>query len=440
VAFFAATGLFAAASVGCNGAKEEGPAGSVESDTGGLTWDEDPEPGPLSCEDAVVAPGDVVLEGPELGGFCQSHNAVEGNLTIVGAEVEQLSEIACLCSVGGVLTVEDTMVAKLDGLDGLKSLGGLALINNPALTDIQALGNIGGEIGGIGIIGSPELRNLAGLDHIEVAGPLTLEGLGIQSLRGLGSLVTVGDLTLRDLPDLETMEGAPLLDFVDGAVLVENTPGHTFEGLELIRRVRNSFTIRDSEATLHGLENLAAIGGTLFFDNVTRMESLEGISRLGEVGGHFRIDNAPMLNSLNGASNLRNINGSLWLARTNVSSLAGFTAIVAIGGLHLDTNPYLTSTAGLPPVIDYGELILHWNAELVELTHLDTVRTVSGPLTISGHVALSQLDALHGIEAVEGDVNIVNNIALSNEEAQQLIDAIGRDAISGEVNISGNSG
>ena len=90
--------------------------------------------------------------------------------------------------------------------------------------------------------------------------------------------------------------------------------------------------------------------------------------------------------------------------------------------------------------MELSELVLHWNASLVELTHLDTVRTVTGPLTVSGHVELARIEELYGISAVGGDVTIVNNVALPSEEANGLVDSIGRDNIGGEIDVSGNSG
>jgi hypothetical protein len=395
----------------------------------------------MSCEDPSVAPGDIVLELDVLDQFCVENNAVEGDLTLLGSGAVDLSMLSCLCSVGGELSIVESGLETLDGLDRLESVGSLSLVENRQLTDIQALGSLT-EISGDAVLsGSPNLLNLLGLHGVTATGALTLDGLGIASLRGLDSLVTVGgDLTLRDLPGLTDMNGGSSLDFVDGTFLVEGTPDHDFTGLDSIRRVRRALVVRDSEASLVGLDSLGTIGGSLFLDGVPRISSLDGLSGLSEIGGHLRIYDAPSLNSLSGPSNLRNISGSLWLLRTNVASISGLTGLIAVGGLHLDTNPYLTSTAGLPPVIELSELVLHWNADLVELTHLDTVRTVAGPLTISGHAALDQVGPLFGIQFVEGDVTIVNNVALSADDAQALVDEIGAENITGAVDVEGNSG
>jgi hypothetical protein len=435
--------------VGCAGDDNPPPQAIPDDGLDGLSQidDDDDDDGRdgtgdrMSCEDPSVASGNISLEVDALEQFCAENNAVEGDLTLSGAGAVDLSVLSCLCSVGGELSIFDSDLVTLDGLDRLETVGSLSIVDNRQLSDIQALGSLTDIPGEAVVSGSPDLLNLLGLHGVTATGGLTLDGLGIASLRGLDSLVTVaGDLTLRDLPALTDMSGASSLDFVDGTFLVEDTPDHDFTGLESIRRIRSALVVRDSGASLVGLDNLGTIGGSLFLDGVPRISSLDGLSGLAEIGGHLRIYDAPSLNSLSGPSNLRNITGSLWLLRTNVASISGLTGLIAVGGLHLDTNPYLTSTAGLPPVIELSELVLHWNADLVELTHLDTVRTVAGPLTISGHAALDQVGPLFGIQFVEGDVTIVNNVALSAEDAQALVDEIGSENITGAVDVEGNSG
>jgi len=429
---------------------DKGDEGTTpETDSEGLGGDDggddsggdDGTSGELSCDAPVVAAGDVALDADSLVSFCDEHNAVEGDLVLSGGGFSDITALSCLCSVGGTLVVEGTELKTLDGLADLSIAGGLSIVDNADLNDLTGLSGVTSVPGAVTISGSPELVHLTGLDHLESTGPFTLEGLGIANLRGLGSLHTVGgDFTVRALTGLADMSGAGRLDFVDGSFIVENTGSHDFTGLDNIRRVRQAFILRDSEASLVGLDSLSSIGGTLLIEQATRLTSLDGLSGLAEIGGHLRIEDAPTLNSLSGPSNLRNITGSLWLAQTNVTSLSGISGIIAVGGVHLDTNPYLTSTAGLPPVIQLSELVLHWNADLVDLTHLDTIRTVDGPLTISGHASLAQLDELYTIEAVTGDVTIVNNVAMSAEEAQGLVDAIGPENIGGTIEVSGNSG
>jgi hypothetical protein len=423
-----------------------GPDGLA--DVGDGDPDDSPEDGPndgsvLSCATPVAVSGDVTISGAAEIDFCENANAVEGSLILTGAAFgdDQIEQLSCLCSVGGALVVDGTDVSALDALDRLSTVGGLELTDNAMLQSIQGLANVASLDGDVVISGSPSLTNLVGLGAVETMGAVTLSDLGLVNLRGLESLTTVeGDLTLFDLYGLVDMTGAGALDFVDGNFIVEQTGAHDFAGLDSIRRVRQALIVRDSEASLDGLDHLATVGGSIILERVARLSSLNGLSGVAEIGGHLRIDEAPTLNSLVGPSNLRNINGSLWLTQTNVSALNGLSRLVAVGGLHLDTNPELVSTAGLPPVVNYSELVLHWNASLVDLTHLDTVRSVEGALTVSGHVSLAHLDELYSLESVGGDVTLVNNVSLSSDEANDLVNAIGRDNIGGVIDVSGNSG
>ncbi|HCH64355.1 MAG: hypothetical protein CL927_12385 [Deltaproteobacteria bacterium] len=430
------------------GSYDGGSAGDSPSEPGGDAGegsggDASDVVGSLSCANPIAVAGDVTLEAGIETELCDTANAVEGSLVVRGADIgdTELDALSCLCSVGGALVLEDTAVTTLDPLARLTLVGGLELVGNNALYSVQGLSNLSVLDGDLVVGGSPELANLVGLGAVETTGALSLSSSGFTNLRGLDSLVTVGgDLTLTDLPNLVDMAGAGSLDFVDGSFVIEGAGTHTFQGLDSIRRVRQALIVRDSEGSLEGLDSLATVGGTVYLERMSRLQTLDGLSGLAEIGGHLRVDDAPTLNSLAGLYNLRNISGSLWLTKTKVTALTGLSRIVAIGGLYLDTNTELTSTAGLPPVVELAELVLHWNSALVDLTHLDTVRTVAGPLTVSGHVALSRIDELYGIETVEGDVTVVNNVSLSSEEANGLVDAIGQGNIGGGIDVSGNSG
>ena len=227
---------------------------------------------------------------------------------------------------------------------------------------------------------------------------------------------------------------------MDGNFSVSETGAHDFSGLDSIRRVRGALVLMDSSATLEGLDALATVGGTLRLSNVDRVRDLQGLSGLTEIGGHLRIEDAPALTSLSGMTALRNITASVWLERTEVASLAPLQTVLAVGGVRLDTNSQLTSTAGLPPVIELSELVLHWNSSLAELTGLDTVRSVTGDLAVDGHVELDSLMELMEIGSVGGNFSVQNNTVLSDADGEALRDAIGSENIAGTITIGGNRG
>lgn len=397
----------------------------------------------MTCAAPVWLPGDYAPAATELAGICADGNAIEGDLVLGGSELtdELLADLDCLCAVGGILQITGTGLTELTALRALEATGGLEVVDNMRLETLAGLSALSTVDGALLVAGNVEMVRIEGLSALTNSGAVSLVDLPLVNLRGLESLVTVtGDLTLDQLPELVSMEGMSSLDFVDGNFSVTNTGAHDFSGLDSIRRVRNALVLMDSQASLEGLDSLATVGGTVRLERVSRLRDLNGLSGLAEIGGHLRIEDAATLSSISGMTALRNVTGSVWLERTNVGSLAPLQTTLAVGGLKLDTNPELTSTAGMPPVIGLSELELHWNSSLVELTGLDTVRTIDGDLLVNGHVQLDSLVDLLGVTSVGGDLSVQNNTALSRADGEALRDAIGVENIGGTVTISGNGG
>ena len=436
--------------MGCNKDKQGSDTGGdgLSAETGTSDGDGDDDGGgdgdgaPLTCAELVWLPGDLSPDASSVGDICAAGNAVEGSLVLSGDAITDVvvSELDCLCAVGGVLRVSQTALSSLQGLSSLQTTGGLEVVDNAAL---ETLGGLSGltSTEAVTISDNPAMVRIEGLSALRTAGPMTLSGLPLTNLRGLESLEEVGgDLVLERLDALESMQGLSSLDFVDGNFSVTFTGAHDFSGLDAIRRVRSALVLMDSSASLDGLDSLSTVGGTVRLERVDRLRDLAGLSGLTEIGGHLRIEDAPTLNSLTGMTALRNITGSVWLERTNVASLAPLQTTVAVGGLRLDTNPELASTAGLPPVIALSELVLHWNPSLTELTGLDTVRSVDGELAVDGHAQLGSLMELMEIGSVSGDFSVQNNTLLSDADGEALRDSIGSEDIGGTITIGGNSG
>jgi len=398
---------------------------------------------PLSCDTPVWLSGDFAPDAASVGDICAEGNAIEGDLLLSGSDLtdDLLAGLDCLCEVGGVLQVTDTGLTSMNGLSSLSSTGGLEVVGNARLETLDGLDALATVDGPVLLSQNPEMLRIEGLTSLQTTGAVSVVDLPLVNLRGLESLVTVGgDLVLDQLPALESMQGLSSLDFVDGNFSVTNTGSHDFSGLDSIRRVRAALVLMDSSASLAGLDALATVGGTVRLERVDRLRDLNGLTGLAEIGGHLRIEDAPTLNSLSGMTALRTISGSLWLERTNVGSLAPLQTTLAVGGLRLDTNPELVSTAGMPPVIGLSELVLHWNTSLGELTGLDSVRTIDGDLAINGHVQLDSVVELMEVEAVGGNFSVQNNTLLSDADGEALRDAIGSENIGGTITIGGNGG
>ncbi len=441
--------LLAAVAWSACGSGKDSPASSGSpplgdtGDTGTTSDTDDSGSGPMTCAAPVWLPGDYTPAATDLAGICAEGNAIEGDLILEGLDLTdaRLAELDCLCAVGGNLLITGTGLTDLTALRSLESAGSLEVVDNTLLETLDGLSALATVDGPLQVARNASLARIEGLSALTSTGPLSLIELPVVNFRGLESLVTVGgDLTLDQLPNIVSMQGLSALDFVDGNFLVSNTGDHDFSGLNRIRRVRNAFVVADSLATLDGLDSLATVGGTVQLQRVSQLRDLNGLSGLSGIGGHLRIEDAGLLNSISGMNSLQGISGSVWLERTNVGSLAPLQTTLSVGGLRLDTNPELTSTAGMPPVIALSELVLHWNASLDELTGLNTVRTIEGDLMIDGHVQLGSLVDLMDVISVGGDLSVQNNTVLSGADGEALRDAIGEENIGGTITISGNGG
>jgi hypothetical protein len=127
---------------------------------------------------------------------------VVGDLTIVN--VESLALLDALQRVDGTLTVRDTRATSLQGLQGLRSVRGLSIWNNPVLRDVSALKGLA-QARFVHLHGNRELGSPRGLESLGELDELVIQRSGFMTLDGLDGLRRVGRLELRDNPKLVSM-------------------------------------------------------------------------------------------------------------------------------------------------------------------------------------------------------------------------------------------
>src|SRR5690606_9327446 len=92
---------------------------------------------------------------------------VSGNLTILGANITDLTPLSNLTSVGGYLFISNSNLNNLDGLSNLTSVGGYLRINaNSNLTNLDGLSNLTSVGGYLFIDFNFNLDNLDGLSNL----------------------------------------------------------------------------------------------------------------------------------------------------------------------------------------------------------------------------------------------------------------------------------
>ena len=241
--------------------------------------DDDDDVTPGDCETGVVHHmGNVTITSDdEAEGFCDSFNAIAGNLSVSG--VSTLEPLACLCSVqGGVTIAQSPDLPHVDGLSQLEQLAWLSIVDNAGLTSIAGLASLAFVMGNLEIHSNPLLVSLSGLDGLQsVSGFFLLYGnRSLTDLDGLGSLSSVGwYLAIEQDDGLLSLDGATALRSVGGNLhisdddLLTSLSGlHGIEQLggDLIVTGNAALTVSEADA-LRDAIGVANIGGAIVLED-----------------------------------------------------------------------------------------------------------------------------------------------------------------------------
>ena len=159
-----------------------------------------------------------------------------GSLQLAGLGLEAMPLLTSLDGLGPLTSGEVELIhlPKLTSLQGLESwtTGSLLLIDLPL---VPSLAPLGAYTGGpwIQIYGLPLVPSLTGLDKLQSAQTLMIgdcldggtQGMAsLTSLKGLGSLTTVGELLITNSPKLTSLAGPDKLGAVTERLAIVNTP------------------------------------------------------------------------------------------------------------------------------------------------------------------------------------------------------------------------
>lgn len=402
---------------------------------------------------------------------------IQGDVTIRGADINNLSPLSSLNSIGGFLYILDNpMLPNLDGLSSLTSVGGYLYIEfNPIMTNVNGLS---------------ALSTVGGFVYFRQNGDLA-------DVDGLSSLTTVGGyLNFHFNGALANLEGlSSLTSVTDGMELLNNSSLIDLDGLSALTSLGGGINIEDNGGliSLGGLSSLSSIGGGLSIVNNTALPNLTGLSSLTTLAGGITVISNDVLTTLNGLENIDhtsitnlNIQNNTILSNCEVQSICDYLGIPAnsatisgnatdcasraeveaaciecpAGGLTLDSQAdiddfatnypgcavisghltiqesipgNITSLAGLSQLTNIdGTLSVSSNSSLTSLNGLDNIITVDG-LAIIGLSSLPNLSGLGSLTTIEQALNIYSNTGLTNLTGLSSIATID------DVEIIGNS-
>jgi hypothetical protein len=245
---------------------------------------------------------------------------------------------------------------------GVSSSGSIFALNQ---ADVDALSGCR-ELPGTLYVRVPEEESdtfsLAALADLEVVdGLLSIAG-PLDSLAGLESLERVGSLELRNLrvsdltslANLQSVQRAPSDDRSRGLIRIQDCD-------ELVDLTGLEALTRWSSISLANLDNLTTLDGLHTPPLVERAE----------------ISEAPRLVDVSALATMEDV-GTLWLTRTAIPNLAGFS-IHTVESVGLYENDALTDLAGLSRLQKLYNLWIEGNDALlrVELPALDDFAAIS---------------------------------------------------------------
>lgn len=236
----------------------------------------------------------------------------------------------------------------------------------------------------------------------EVADPLGRTSTAVVTLEVLSCSACTGGVVDSDT-DLGAYRRCAL---IDGDLSVARVS--SLEDLACLRTMNGNLTIEDELDDLSGLRNLQHVDG--FLTLVGPMGGLQGLESLATVlyGLQLRESDAT---TLAGATALEAI-GSLTLESNGVLvSVEGLDG-VPLGSLRAEDNPVLESLDGLALQAELYTVELIDNPGLRDLTGLAGVERIEN-LTLEGDGSLTDLSGLDALTFV-GDIDIIANASFQS--------------------------
>lgn len=342
----------------------------------------------------------------------------------------------------------------LDGAVFGESLAVVSVDNNVSLASVRGLGNVR-RLTTFSLSGSPSLVTLEGLEQLAEVDGLGLFGLGVQSLAGLGALVTAEQISLGSLLRLVDLAGMSSLTRVSHLAIAECRALTSLVGLGAFSA--GALSLRSVGASsLAGLEAVS-IESELEVSESPSFTSLTGLPELGE-SAWLRLANLSALADTSALAG-RSVLGHLVLEGTGLGVLSGLGALQRAQRIELFNNYNLTEIEDSPQLSQVGQIRIDANPLLrtlpawgavtgpcagcadVSLRIWNNAALESGPelpalqsaseVLIANNPSLRELSSWLSLRELH-TLRVVNNVSLVSLELPALEQASGLD-------IHGNS-
>lgn len=354
--------------------------------------------------------------------------------------ITDLSALATITSISGDLRVRRTLeLTNLQGLHNLQAIGGdLRLIDNVGLEEINALSNVTQYAEPeIYVHDNRNLLSIRGLQGVELASRLNVHSnMRLPNLDGLQNLRGVTEVLFFSRYQESTgLDGLSGLTFT-GDLEIFGGGLDNLRALSALDSVGGRLGLRFFEnlSSLDDLNNLSYVNH-LFLEDLVNLSSLSGLGNLRTVAGDITIQRCDLLTDLSGLENVTQAAEIAIRDNDNLSSFNGLNNLERAAWLEVSTNPNLEEVSSLSKLqIVFDNLVFWNNPKLRSLQGLEGLTSVRR-LTIAGSEVLNNLDALQNITTL-GDFDIVNNPSLTILTPFQALEKIDRFTADGNAALT----
>lgn len=245
----------------------------------------------------------------------------------------------------------------------------------------------------------------------------------IQNCREITGSLTFNGVVFEEL-------NLPYLQFIGESLFIHEIQGLTnLQGLSSLVSVGKHFRVTNcfDLTSLDGLEKLEVVGDELYVTGNPSIVNIDALRGIQEVPGRtLHVSSNASLESIHGLENITRVGGSVRIWNNPyLVSLAGLENLTSIG-----------ETADS----DYQDLDIRQNTRLAELDALAGIESIYGHLRLETNNALHTLDGLSNLVKIGQGVTVTNNYYLPTCEVEALVERVeALEGIGGEITIDANN-
>jgi PKD repeat protein len=359
-------------------------------------------------------------------------------------DITSLAPLANLQTILGNLTIRNTLLESLTGVDNLQQIGGnLVLNNNTILTDLSAIATLTDNdiTGNVIINGNSSLdcpaQNLAftvnaSTDNLvncnEPPDPIdpVVDAPVITAFTATPEEIEAGQSSLLEWMITGT---APITLTLEGGATTQNVSAQTSLTVnptvttDYILTATNSADEVQVTATVTVNPTATTCEGDYL---VTSQADLDNLATCTVITGNLVLEDTP-ITDLTPLVNLTSIGGSLLIRdNQNLLNLAGLENLTNVGGgLDIDNNPLLTSLEPLSNLQTIGGFLDIDDTALTDLTGLGSLTSIGGTLFFNTNSQLSSLTGLERLTSIGGYLEIFGNPLLTSLNGLEALTSIG---------------